>query len=129
MAFYHENYSKRAFGRMLNRSKCVIRSFLKSPITYGTKKSPGGPKKLSTRNIRRLNREASKGKLSSRELKNQLELPVSVRRVQQILKANPNLVYKRRKSQPKLTKLHKQKRLKFATSNLQWDSKWDHIVF
>ena len=48
LAFYHENYSKRAIGRMLNRSECVIRSFLKSPSTYGTKKTPGGPKKLST---------------------------------------------------------------------------------
>ena len=58
-----------------------------------------------------------------------MELPVSVRRAQQILKSKPNLVYKRRKSQPRLTKLHKQKRLKFATSRLQWDREWDHIVF
>ena len=82
LAYHHENYSKRAIARMLKRSDCVIRSFLKSSSTYGIKKSPEGPKKLLSRDIRRLNREASKGRLSARELRNQLELPVTVRRVQ-----------------------------------------------
>ena len=39
LTLYHENYSKRAIGRMLNHSECVIRSFLKFTSTYGTKKA------------------------------------------------------------------------------------------
>ena len=97
LAYHHENYSKIAISRILKRSDCVIRSFLKSSSTYGTKNCPAGPKKLLSRDIRRLNREASKGRLSASELRNQLELPVTVRRVQQVLHANTNMVYKKRK--------------------------------
>ena len=129
LAYHHENYSKRAIERMLKRSDCVIRSFLKSPSTYGTKKSRGGPKKFLSPDIRRLNREASKGRLSARELRNQLELPVTVRRVQQVLHANPNMVYKKRKGQPKLTKLHKKNRLNFETEKIEWHQEWDQIMF
>ena len=122
LAYHHENYSKRAIARIIKRSDCVIRSFLKSPSAYG-------PKKLLSRDIRRLNREASKGRLPARELRNQLELPVTVRRVQQVLHTNPNMVYKKRKGQPKLTKLHKKNRLNFATEKIEWDQEWDQVIF
>lgn len=129
LAYHEENYSYRAIGRKIGRSDFVVRAFLKSPDTYGAKKTRGCVKKLQPRDIRRLNREASKGKLCARELRNQLELPVSIRRVRQVLRSNPNLVYKKRKGQPKLTKTHKKNRVTFARERLTWDQEWGQIIF
>ena len=39
------------------------------------------------------------------------------------------MVYKKRKGQPKLTKLHKKNRLNFATEKIEWDKEWDQIIF
>ena len=39
------------------------------------------------------------------------------------------MVYKKRKGQPKLTKLHKKNRLNFATEKIEWYQEWDQIIF
>ncbi|POM71500.1 transposable element Tc3 Transposase [Phytophthora palmivora] len=63
---------------------------------------------------RRLLREASRGKLSSVKPKKQLELPISERRIRDILRANPNFKFEKRMASPVLTKKHKEERLMWA---------------
>ena len=89
VTLHAQNKSNRWIATQIGRSETVVRGFLKSPQQYGTKKSPGRPKILKKRDIRRLNREASKGKLCARELKNKLELNVNIRRVRQVLIPTP----------------------------------------
>ncbi|POM73677.1 Transposase [Phytophthora palmivora] len=43
-----------------------------------------------------------------------LELPVSARRIREILQADPNMNYEKRKASPVLTKKHKEARLTWA---------------
>ena len=129
LALHHLKKSNRSNAKHIKRSEYVVRTFLKAPQQYGTKRRPERPKILQQRDLRRLNREASKGKLSARELKNDLELAVSVRRVRQIIHSNPNLAYKKRNGKPKLTQQHKNKRMDFAKQKVAWSEQWSRTVF
>ena len=52
----------------LSRSGTVVRNYLKDPESYGTRKCPGRPPKITNTARRRLFREAFKGQLSSRDV-------------------------------------------------------------
>ena len=129
LALHHLKKSNISIAKHIKRSEYVVKTFLKVPQQYGTKRRPERPKILQQRDLTRLNREASKGKLSVQELKNDLELSVSVRRVRQILHSNPNLAYKKRKGKPKLTLQHKNKRMDFARQKVTWSEQWSRTVF
>ena len=129
LGLHHHNESNRSIAKHIARSEYVVRTFLKAPQQYGTKRRHGRPKILQQRDLRRLNREALKGKLSARELKNELELTVSVRRVRKIFHSNPNLAYKKRNGKPKLTQQHKNKRVEFARQKVTWSEQWGRTVF
>ncbi|KAG6616663.1 Transposase [Phytophthora cinnamomi] len=59
-----------------------------------------------------------------------LELPVSARRIREILQADPNMNYEKRKASPVLTKKHKEARLTWARAKVTWDmTKWGNCVF
>ena len=58
LAYHNEKKSNRWIGEKIKRSETVVRNFLRSPNIYGTKKSPGSPKILQPRDVRKLNREA-----------------------------------------------------------------------
>ncbi|KAG6583134.1 putative retroelement [Phytophthora cinnamomi] len=90
-AFSEAGLSERAIATRVQRSRPVVHAFLSDPEGYTKVKRSGRPKKLTPKARRRLLREASKGQLSSAELKMALELP--------------------RKATPVLTKKHKEARL------------------
>ena len=115
--------------RRLGRSRWVVQRFLSNPESYGTAKRCGRSPKISKQHVRRLSREASKGILSAREMCNQLELPISVRRTQELLRNNPNLAYVKRKPTPTLTKVHKEARVRFAVQNVDLGEQWSNVVF
>lgn len=52
------------------------------------------------------------------------QLPVGVRRAQQMLRADPHLEYKKLKNAPFLTKEHEVNRMKRAHSRLCEEGKW-----
>ncbi|KAG6616947.1 Transposase [Phytophthora cinnamomi] len=59
-----------------------------------------------------------------------LELPVSARRIREILQADPNMNYEKRKASPVLTKKHKEARLTWTRAKVTWDvTKWGNCVF
>ncbi|KAG6583105.1 Transposase [Phytophthora cinnamomi] len=90
-AFSEAGLSERAIATRVQRSRPVVHAFISDPEGYTKVKRSGRPKKLTPKARRRLLREASKGQLSSAELKMALELP--------------------RKATPVLTKKHKEARL------------------
>jgi transposase len=122
--------SERAIAKKIGRSRPVVHALLASPDTYNKTKRPGRPPKLSATAKRRLVREANKGKSSARSLQEQLQLPVGVRCIKQVLQETKHLVYARRKAAPVLTKEHKEKRLAWARDKVTWDGvKWGKVVF
>jgi transposase len=122
--------SERAIAKAIGRSRSVVHAFLLDPEGYNTIKRPGRPKMLTPAAERLLLRTASKGKLSSRELKQELKLPLSARRIRDVLAACPTLSYVKRMPTPTLTQLHKQNRLTWARGKVTWDAtKWNLCVF
>lgn len=129
LAYHSSGLSMRAIAECLGRSKCVVNNFLRDPDSYGTISSPGRPKILDESGKRRLLREASNGKYYSKELKSMLNLPVSARRIRQLLHDTPHLQFKKRKGAPTLTATHKEARLFWARETVGWTSNWDRVIF
>ena len=130
LAFREVGLSKRECAKRVGRSAKAIRTFLNDPETYNTAKRPGRPTKLTPAAQRRLFRAASNSSLSSRELVNELELPVSSRRVRSLLQENPNLQYTKRMAAPLLTPAHMQKRVAWAEEMVSWTAAdWARVVF
>ena len=130
LSFFSVGASFRLIARKVNRSVSVVRHFLKDPEGYGTLKSPGRPSKLSERDKRHLLREAVKGESSSKDIRKNLGLNVTDRRVRQVLKNDCNLVFRCRKAAPSLTKEHKDQRAEWARSKVTWSQeRWNCVIF
>ena len=109
-AFWECGKNQKEIAKRLRRSRCVIQNYLRDPDNYGTRKSPGRPSKITPAQKRLLLREASLGNKSADELRRELDLPISTRRVQVVLHDSLNLVSKRTNKDPEMRSAHKKKR-------------------
>ena len=118
-------------ARELSRSRTAVRNYLKDSESYVTRKRPGRPPKIKNAARRRLFREASKGQSSSRDLQKSQNIPITPRRVRQLLHESPNLVYRNRKTAPLLTADHNKMRVDWVKKKVTWTKeKWgNHDVF
>ncbi|CDF33337.1 unnamed protein product [Chondrus crispus] len=71
----------RDIAARVQRSKNVVSNFLRAPLEFGRKKSPGRPQKLSPTDKRRLLRAASNETKDSNTLRQELGLSVASRSV------------------------------------------------
>ncbi|EQC29110.1 hypothetical protein SDRG_13141, partial [Saprolegnia diclina VS20] len=85
LALNQSGLSNRAIAKELNRSPKVVNSFLKSPNDYNTAKRPGRKPTLTPDALRQLVAAASEGVFTARELRVDQQVPLGVRRIQQIL--------------------------------------------
>ncbi|KAK1939242.1 Transposable element Tc3 transposase [Phytophthora citrophthora] len=130
LALQKQGLSKRAIAKDVNHSRLVVTAFLANPAAYNTIKRPGSAKKLTPTAERRLLQEASRGKLSSAKLKKELELPISERRIREILRACPIFKYEKHMASPVLTQMQKDARLMWAREKVTWgNEKWSKVVF
>lgn len=128
-AFKEVGMSNREIAQRINRSEGVIRNFLKLKENYGQNYHCLGNKKLTLRQKGQIKEKATKGKLSAAKIVDNLNLPVSKRRVQQILKSMPNVVHKKPQKRPLLKQRHKEARLQFAREHMQWVVEWRRVIF
>lgn len=113
----------------MNRGLTVIYSFLKLKDDYGKKKRPGRKPKLSARDVREVKRLASSASISPAQIQRSLNLPVSKRRIQQILHDDRRFSYTKRIAKPRLLPRHKAARLQFAEKYQFWDEEWQTVIF
>ncbi|DAZ92428.1 TPA: hypothetical protein N0F65_000212, partial [Lagenidium giganteum] len=118
-----------AIAKLVGRSPTAVRNYIRDNDGYGTRKSGGRPPKVTPTAVRRLVRAASQTGQSSTKLQRDLELPIKTRRVRQILSGSKPLKYQTRKGQPRLSKEHCKKRIKFATTNVDLGAKWVDVIF
>ena len=97
LCFKNEGLNHRKFSKQVNRSKTVVTNFLADPEGYNNKKRPGRPSKITPRHLRRLFNKASKGNLSSSELQKTIDIPVSSRRIRQLLNESKRFKYVKKK--------------------------------
>ena len=129
MALHQEGLPIRIISQRLKMGKNVIHKYLSSPDTYGTKKSPGMPSKLTKRDKSWLILAASKGEQSAKQIKEIQNIEFLTRRVQQIFSSTPYLQYKKRKPRPALTKTHVDTRLSWGQGKASWTEGWHSVVF
>ena len=89
--------------------------------------SPGS--KITSRERRSIITTASKKKLTDSKVRNDLQLPITVRRVRQILSESMTLKWTKRRSNHALKIHHKASRLQFAKKYMSWTHKWHNVVF
>ena len=129
IAYKSQELGIREIGRQINRSHNVVRNFLADPTSYGTKKTGGPKKKLSTRDERRVVRAASNSMISLSQIKVNLQLNVSCMTVCRTLKRNSNIVRQKMQTAPRLQPRHKVGRLEFARTHMNQDwSKVSHHI-
>ena len=114
VAFHHENMSLRGIVDILGSDSSIVYRFLKNRGKKGRKERPRNGTKLTPTGKRRLLRAASNGILSAKQLKSSLNLPVTSRRVQQILHDAPHLKYRKIPKASALTPQHRTAREKWA---------------
>jgi len=93
LALRHAFWTIRGIAEHIWRSPSSVLSFLRNLYRTNARKSSRNAKKLATRQIRILLRVTCKGESSANQHCNQISLPSSVRRVQQILHEAPLLTY------------------------------------
>lgn len=75
-------------------------------------------------------REGSEGELGAAGIVKALQLPITPRRVRQILHAAPHLRYKGIARTPAMRERHETFRLSWATEKMTWtQKKWDKVVW
>lgn len=113
-AFKEVGMPNRKISRRINRSEGIIRNFLKLKENYSKNYHCLGNKKLTLRQKGQIKEKATREKQSAAKVVDSLNLPVTKRRVQQILKAMPNVVFKKPRKRPLVKQHHKEARLEFA---------------
>jgi len=128
---YHFNnkMSRRQIAKLIKRSHGVVNSYLNDPTQFNTKKRLGPKKKLNPRDVRHLRSEASATGKSASQLKNKLNIDLSVRQVQRQLSNCSYLQYEKRQAVPLMTKFHKEKRLLWVKQMIDFGDKWNSVIF
>ena len=130
LALRSEKLTTRVIARRVHRSQKVVASFLRDPKSYGTKRRPGRPKKLTDHDRRRIAREVKQTGKGAIAVRNALALPVSKHTVLRELRSNPNLRYKKMKTSFMLQDHHKLNRVSWASCHVTWSiEKWRTVVF
>jgi len=113
----------------LNRHRNTISNFLKNPENYGKIKRSGRPTEIDERCKRQIRRLAVQDNKSCMEIKGQLNLDVSKRRINQILNQNKMVTYGSRDAVPRLLKRHITARLQFAEQYKFWSEEFKKVIF
>ena len=125
MAFHEEGLSFRAIGRKLNRSDKVVRNFLRNPDAYGLAKSTGRRSTLTARQKRDIRRTASNSSKTCAEIAKECNVSSSKWTIARVIKSADHLTRQKMKPAPKLTRMHKEKRLEFGKNSMQTD--WSKV--
>jgi len=121
--------SNRTIAKKINRSRTVIDNYINLGKNYGKNHPTGGNKKMTKRQHSLLLRSTAKELKSAAQLRTDLTLPVTTRRVQQILKSSGRFKWTKMLQKPALKVNHKEARLKFAQKYMSWTKEWERVIF
>lgn len=129
-AHHRNGHSLRSMFGIVKRSPSAMHRVIKRGNVVSGPRKPGPTPVLSELTRRFLLRRARTGMFSARDHRDEFVPALSVRRVQQILAADPTLRYVRMRRAPNLTPLHVQNRLAWARRQLaNGASIWRRTVF
>lgn len=116
-------------SKLLKRSVGVIYNYKRDPGNYSKNFNKKGNPRLTEKDKRRIIRSASQNGCSSKQICTDLRLPVTSRRVRQILSTSQSLRWSKMKAAPKLTDRHKKQRLEYCDKYMEMGQKWKNVIF
>ena len=114
LAYKDAGWFNRKIARTLKRSPTAVNNVLNQKENYNTNRKNGNNQKVSPRGKAAFIRAGLKNNATASKIVAELDLPITPRRVQQILATSNRLKWKKMKSKPVLTNRHKVARLDFA---------------
>ncbi|VDN32472.1 unnamed protein product [Cylicostephanus goldi] len=112
-------------AEQLRRSRSPVAGYLRNPATYGLNKKGGQHRTLTNREERRIWHKASNSTLSLRQIRADLELNVSRTTIWRAIRRSGYIRRAVMRKAPRLTPLHKLRRLQFARENMRRD--WEKV--
>ena len=88
-----KGFNQKQIAEKTKRSTCVVSKFLKDPLGYGTKKSPGRPSTLSIYDKRKIWRLAKTGEKSAKQIKLEAGINVGVRQILKVIWEIKRLIF------------------------------------
>ncbi len=129
-ALHREGRTSRYVSTMTNRSRDAVLSVIRRGVVRAGGRKRVVRRKLFNRVVRLIVRQARTGLYTARELRDRYAPHVTVRRVQQLLAAEPDLRWERAPAAPRLETSHKLARLEWgrrmAVKGERW---WRRVVF
>jgi len=116
-------------ARRLKRHRNTIGNYIKNPGKYAQNNRKGAVPKVDARTKRHIRALATVKTMSCGQIKNELKLPITRQRVQQICRKDLKLKYDARVRTPKLLPRHKKARLAFYERYKFWDSEFHKVIF
>ena len=113
----------------IDRSRCVIRNYIKNKETYGKKNCIPRKSKLTPRTQMLICREASNKLISAAKIKEILRLTVTPQTVRNVLRNSNKFNYEKMKKKPLLTILKQKKRLEWALEKVSFGNNWRNVIF
>lgn len=113
----------------VNRHRNTIRNFLDDSENYAKIKRSGRKPMVCDRTKREIGRLAVFKNMSAGQIKAELDLQVTRRRIQQILHESSNIRYENRSAKPRLFPHHRKARLQFAEKYKFWHEEWRNVIF
>jgi transposase len=113
-AYHDAGLSIREIINKINKSNTCVYHYLILCEKYGKNHYTGGNTKLTRRDHSCIFKEIVNNNTTATQVKRDLQLPVTTRRVQQILHKDIRLKWVKKVMKPPLTQEHKNARLEFA---------------
>lgn len=116
-------------SNIIQRSRCVVQNYLKSPENYAKKKKSGRKKLINKRLRNIIFEKATRENLNASQIKAEMDLPVSTRCIRNIIKENGRAVYKKMAKIPDLKEHHIKARLAWAKKYMDYGDNWKNVIF
>lgn len=116
-------------GRRLHRSTKVVSNYIAKGNNYGVKKKTKGTTKITRRQKNCILHEAIKNRMNASEIKDKLQLPITSKHVNTILRTSGQVKWRKSIKKPVLKPHHKHARLRFAKNHMSWSTQWDQVIF
>ena len=130
LALHGEGKSSRAIANNINRGRDAVLRVIKSASVRGGTRKRGVHRKLPLRAVRLLLRAARTGRFTASELQRRYAPQVTVRRVQQLLAADPTLSWEKAQSAPALYPVPRSTRMDWVRQYLPKGARfWRSVVF
>ena len=129
-SLHAEDFSITEISKRVKRSRKAVYNAIMTTRTDGSGKKAGPKRKLTHAAMRAVLRKASSVLYSAQKLRSMFNLPVGVRRVQQLLQKAQHLEWCKMKVAPKLAPHHREARLKWAREQItNSTSSWRKVVW